>query len=176
MAGTETGRAPDWISLGRKLQGHDHSGKGGFREEEVGRQQGRKEQEVQSRGRRAQGGGRGSGRAAEEGGQRVNLSVRRGQVTPGDRSEVGRSRRLAAASMWGGERRDGQRTKGRCGHGRPEQSTKGPSSRPAAGGSPQNLVHCSLISLWTVTMKDGKCRRLQIARVHSKKKYGKYIS
>ena len=32
-----------------------------------------------------------------------------------------------------------------------------------------NFVHCSLISLLTVKMKDRKCRRLQNALVHSKK-------
>ena len=32
-----------------------------------------------------------------------------------------------------------------------------------------NFVHCSPISLWTVKMKDRKCRRLRNARVHSKK-------
>ena len=31
-----------------------------------------------------------------------------------------------------------------------------------------NFVHCSPISLWTVKMKDRKCRRLRNARVHSK--------
>ena len=31
-----------------------------------------------------------------------------------------------------------------------------------------NFVHCSQISLWTVKMKDRKCRRLQNARVHNK--------
>ena len=32
----------------------------------------------------------------------------------------------------------------------------------------RNFVHCSPISLWTVKMKDRKCRRLRNARVHSK--------
>ena len=31
-----------------------------------------------------------------------------------------------------------------------------------------NFVYCSPISLWTVKMKDRKCRRLRNARVHSK--------
>ena len=31
-----------------------------------------------------------------------------------------------------------------------------------------NFVHCSPISLWTVKIKDRKCRRLRNARVHSK--------
>ena len=33
----------------------------------------------------------------------------------------------------------------------------------------RNLVHCSPISLWTVKTKDCKCRRLQNARMQSKK-------
>ena len=31
-----------------------------------------------------------------------------------------------------------------------------------------NFVHCSPISLWTVKMKDRKCRQLRNAGVHSK--------
>ena len=61
------------------------------------------EQEMPSTGRGAGGGCRGSCRAAERKGQRRNTSARRGRVTPGDRSGVGRSRGVAMAGIQSGE-------------------------------------------------------------------------
>ena len=61
------------------------------------RQRGGKQQKMPSRARRAKGGA--SRSAEEEQGQGIDKLARRGQLTTGDRSRVGRSRRMATAGV-----------------------------------------------------------------------------
>ena len=67
----------------------------------------------------------------------MNTTARRGNVKPGDRSGVCRSRGVTTGGLQSGKRHSGQWTKRRCGNDRPEQSTKGPSNGQAGGGTPQ---------------------------------------